>query len=149
MGFVMVGFLLLQQGLAFNPCSTPTKALRSSSLSVVSSTTRKGSPSNLEMSAAIPMRSVNIGTKIIGSTFGMRKQLSFVTTASRAIILLFVALISRFKSKLSRAVSTMEGGWSKRGYNGAFLRTVEVWRFTFSFLFKYVSKCLRVVHYFV
>lgn len=94
---------------------------------------------NIKMNAAIPMRGVNIGSKIIGSTFRVRKQLSFVTTASRAFILLFVALVSRFKSKVSRAVSTMEGGWSKRGYNGAFWRTVEVWRFTFSFLFKYVS----------
>jgi hypothetical protein len=33
----------------------------------------------------------------------------------------------------------MEGGWKKRGYNGAFWRTVEVWRFVISFIFKYVS----------
>ena len=138
-GILMVGLLLLQKGLAFHPCSIEMKLFPASSLSDLTSMKKRAISDNIKMNAAIPMRGVNIGSKIIGSTFRVRKQLSFVTTASRAFILLFVALVSRFKSKVSRAVSTMEGGWSKRGYNGAFWRTVEVWRFTFSFLFKYVS----------
>ena len=146
-GSVMVGLLLLQQGLAFHPCSTQMRLFSSSSRPKDLGLKGKATDSNVKLNAAIPMRTVNIGSKVFGSTFAMRKQLSFVTNTWKAVILVFVALIGRFKSKLSRAVSTMEGGWNKRGYNGAFWRTVEVWRFVITFVFKYVSEITLYDYY--
>lgn len=68
----------------------------------------------------------------------------------RNVSFLFVGLLAglryKFKqmlpsSKDSQAVSDgeMETGWTKRGFNGSFARTVEVWTFAISFLLKYVS----------
>ena len=136
-GSVLVVLLVLQQTLAFHPCTTQIKLVPST---IDAGFSRKRTVPSIRMNAAIPMRvTINIGSKILASTFAMRKQFSFLTTAWKAGILVFVALASRFKSKVKRTISTMEGGWKKRGYNGAFWRTVEVWRFAITFLFKYVS----------
>ena len=140
-GFVVV-LLLLHQGLAFQNILPRIRASSTSMLSTISKSNEKYPANSVRMNAAIPMRSVSLGTKMFTSKFAVKKQLSLVTTAWKAAILVFVALASRFKSKVSRAVSTMEGGWKKRGYNGAFWRTVEVWRFVISFVFQYVSYSL-------
>lgn len=142
-GSIIVVLYLLQQGLAFRNCSPRMIAFSTSMRPPHSKMNDKYSSTNVRLNAAIPLRTVSVGTKIFGSTFAIRKQLSFITNAWKAAILVFVAVISRFKSKVSRTISTMEGGWKKRGYSGAFWRTVEVWRFVISFVFKYVSfSCL-------
>jgi hypothetical protein len=136
---VLVALLFLQQGLAFYNSSPRTKTLSNTRRSTITKGNEKSSLAIVRLNAAIPLRTVSLGTKIVSSSFSLRKQLSVAKNAWRAIIVVFVAVISRFKSKVSRTISTMEGGWKKRGYNGAFWRTVEVWRFVISFIFKYVS----------
>lgn len=130
---------LLHQGLAFQNILPRMKTSSTPVPLTIAKSNEKCPAKNVKMNAAIPMRSVSLGTKMFTSKFAVKKQLSLVTNAWKAAILVFVALVSRFKSKVSRAVSTMEGGWSKRGYNGAFWRTVEVWRFVITFVFQYVS----------
>jgi hypothetical protein len=143
-GSIIVALCLLQQGLAFRNCSPRMIAFSTSMRPPHSRTNDKYSATNVRLNAAIPLRTVSVGTKIFSSTFAVRKQLSFITNAWKAAILVFVAIISRFKSKVSRTISTMEGGWKKRGYSGAFWRTVEVWRFVISFVFKYVSMIRQI-----
>ena len=139
-GFMVV-LLLLHQGIAFQNILPRMKASSKSMPLTIARSNEKCPDNSIRLNAAIPMRTVNLGTKMFTSKFAVKKQLSLVTNAWKAALLVFVALVSRFKSKLSRAVSTMEGGWSKRGYNGAFWRTVEVWRFVITFVFQYVSHC--------
>lgn len=146
-GSIIVVLCLLQQGLAFRNSSPRMIAFSTSTRSPHSKMNDKYSATNVRLNAAIPLRTVSVGTKIFSSTFAVRKQLSFITNAWKAAILVFVAVISRFKSKVSRTISTMEGGWKKRGYSGAFWRTVEVWRFVISFVFKYVSFNRRRIQY--
>ena len=45
---------------------------------------------------------------------------------------------SKLQSKLKQATNAMENEWVKRGSGSSFARTLEVWAFAISFLFKYV-----------
>ncbi len=52
------------------------------------------------------------------------------------------ALIVAFRNKISARIGVtnmMEQGWTKRGDGTAAQRTLEVWSFAFSFIFKWVS----------
>jgi hypothetical protein len=55
----------------------------------------------------------------------------------------FVFASSRIRNKIARGLkkvgNKMEEGWLKRGKGSAFGRTIEVWRFAFSFAFKWLS----------
>jgi hypothetical protein len=133
---VVVALLILQQCLSFHYSGLHGKQV---SRSHPYKSKIKFDDNNVRMNAAIPLRGMSIGNKLYRSTFTVRKQLSLVTTAWKAAIFVCVAIVGRFKSKIGRAVGNMEGGWTKRGYNGAFWRTVEVWRFVFFFIFRYVS----------
>jgi hypothetical protein len=133
---VVVALLILQQCLSFHYSG----GLHGKQVSRHAYQTKiKFQDNNVRMNAAIPLRGVSIGNKLFRSTLSVQKQLSLVTNAWKAAIFVCVAIVGRFKTKIGKSISNMEGGWTKRGYNGAFWRTVEVWRFAFSFIFRYVS----------
>ena len=51
----------------------------------------------------------------------------------------FASLKSKFQSNIKIVASNaMESGWTKRGYSGSFSRTLEIWGFAISFLYKFV-----------
>ena len=70
------------------------------------------------------------------------KQLSTANFSRKAIILALFAIITKFKSKISKSVNkatnAMEAGWLQRGQGSALTRTIEVWKFAFQFGFKWV-----------
>jgi hypothetical protein len=134
----LVVFFLLQQGLAFHTFTPQVKVSLTSykhkSLKI------KIIKSNTQLNSAIPIRiPINFGSRILTSTFAVRKQLSFATNAWKAAIFVFVTVCNRYRKQIRTAYSSMEGGWKKRGNNGAIWRTVEIWRFMIAFVFKYVS----------
>eukprot|EP00607_Mallomonas_marina_P009763 CAMPEP_0182420818 /NCGR_PEP_ID=MMETSP1167-20130531/5908_1 /TAXON_ID=2988 /ORGANISM="Mallomonas Sp, Strain CCMP3275" /LENGTH=601 /DNA_ID=CAMNT_0024597301 /DNA_START=326 /DNA_END=2131 /DNA_ORIENTATION=+ len=43
------------------------------------------------------------------------------------------------KKEIKNAAGAMETGWFKRGYGGSFARTVEVWTFAISFIFRWLK----------
>lgn len=63
-------------------------------------------------------------------------------TKLQASLIILLATFAGFQMKLKnkvKNVSAMESGWLKRGNGGGFTRTVEVWIFAISFIYKYVS----------
>lgn len=61
-----------------------------------------------------------------------------VWTAVAAIVGAFIANKSNdIKSSINSAANTMESGWKKRGLGGSFFRTLEIWLFAISYIFKY------------
>lgn len=72
----------------------------------------------------------------------LSKAFSEGITKLQASLIILVATFAGFQMKLKQKVknaSAMESGWLKRGTGGGFTRTVEVWVFAISFLYKYVS----------
>jgi hypothetical protein len=72
------------------------------------------------------------------------KTFSKLSQVVGKLIIVIASVLASMKLKLKRQVRTaasnvMESGWTKRGYGGSFARTVEVWLFAISYLFKYVS----------
>jgi hypothetical protein len=56
--------------------------------------------------------------------------------------LALIGTLVKFKTNLMNVGDKMEEGWLKRGKGSAIGRTIEVWSFAISFLFKWVSKIL-------
>lgn len=70
--------------------------------------------------------------KLMHSTFnGVRGYLLLLAGALTTLRL-------RMNYQVQSVTNGMESGWTKRGYGGGFSRTIEVWGFAISFLYKYV-----------
>jgi len=105
------------------------------------------------LKAAVPMPTLTMTfpanrlTTIAQSSLSAVSQASLIwkTFFSFAIILM-ARMSKRVKRKMDSAAAAMEMGWKQRGYGGGFRRTIEVWIFVISFLFKYVSSlfCWRL-----
>jgi len=78
-----------------------------------------------------------------GSAGGIRALIAPVTRQWKSIAIVFTAIIARLKMKakkeIKNAAGAMETGWFKRGYGGSFARTVEVWTFAISFIFRWLK----------
>ena len=92
--------------------------------------------------AAIPTPNINAvnAMNLFGLTSRMSSKMAQVSVAIAALAAAafgrnFVSIKKSFKS----AASSMESGWKKRGLGGSFSRTIEVWGFAITFLYKYVS----------
>jgi hypothetical protein len=87
----------------------------------------------------------SIAQSMMSKSAAISNTLSKVTAALRAVSpvqaiqLLVAGVVLSARSKLKQQVQSLEGGWSKRGAGGSFMRTIEVWGFAFSYAFKYVS----------
>mmetsp|Transcript_17062 Transcript_17062/g.28628 ORF Transcript_17062/g.28628 Transcript_17062/m.28628 type:complete len:697 (+) Transcript_17062:147-2237(+) len=92
--------------------------------------------------------SFEISSLAVGAPASIAKEVAiksslFYTAATkamtpfRAVILLFAGIVFKLRNKIRRGVKDMEDGWTKRGSGGSFSRTVEVWTFAVSFIFKY------------
>ena len=157
---LLVLALCQRQNLSFNPGHTVLKS-PTNSLAIYAPRT-KNFRINVPIMAVFPAHAISLTTakilnmavfpahaislttaKLLNIAISFQRSLSAVTIAWSAAFVLLTAIIARFKSKFTskfaRAVSEMEGGWTKRGYGGGFSRTWEVWSFAFSFIFKYVS----------
>lgn len=100
------------------------------------------------LSTALPLPTQILDGALKSSLFSKAtapalRQLRSISFGWKAFVVMLAALITRAKAKLKRevkkAANQMETGWSRRGYNGSFRRTVEVWFFAIGFIFKYVS----------
>jgi hypothetical protein len=97
----------------------------------------------LAMKVAVPTVPVGVADKLYATGLALTRKASSLSNAWKAFAIFCTALVAKLTSSVSKQVekasSGMEIGWTKRGTGGAFSRTVEVWAFAFSFLFRYVS----------
>ena len=103
------------------------------------------------LNTALPLPTQLVSGALRNTLFGKAKistlpiffYIKNVSVGWKAFVLMVAALVTRAKAKLKKevkkAANQMENGWSRRGYNGSFRRTLEVWLFSVSFLFKFVS----------
>jgi hypothetical protein len=78
----------------------------------------------------------------------LRKPTAFslnkLVSSLRGVIILSMGMFFGLKSKFKKNIklvknNPLESGWTKRGYGGSLSRTVEVWGFAISFIYKFVS----------
>jgi hypothetical protein len=103
------------------------------------------------LNTALPLPSQIFETAAKSTLFGQGSKALYplidtvrrVSMSWQALIMMTAALITRFQSKIKRTVAKaankMEAGWTQRGTNGSLRRTVEIWWFAISFIFKVVS----------
>lgn len=96
--------------------------------------------SSLVMNAAIPIPSAAVVRSTVSTAVSVGKNVSKIVILVTSLVALLSTLVAKVRRKFDKAVLTsMEGGWTQRGYGGAFSRTVEVWTFALSWTYKYVS----------
>ncbi|RYH00859.1 hypothetical protein EON65_48725 [archaeon] len=96
------------------------------------------------MKAAVVFPSIGqLASKATKDFISWSKVASRISTTSKTLLITFIAFLTgiglHFNERFKSAADVMESGWKKRGYGGSFARTVEVWTFAISYLFKYVS----------
>ena len=108
---------------------------------------------SLKMKVTIPL---NMPGSFASIKSGNTPNLQFLSVPFKQIslfwkssLLILVALATKLQNKAKKAQNAMEDGWVKRGSGSATARTIEVWRFAFSFLFKFVRiyKLLKSSHF--
>jgi hypothetical protein len=101
---------------------------------------RKTDINRLQMKVAFftPPSSVSIKKLVNVNVLNFSK----IKMSWRALILLITAYLvtakTKMKNQLNLASTKMEMGWSSRGTGSSLSRTLEVWIFAFTFLWKYV-----------
>jgi predicted unusual protein kinase regulating ubiquinone biosynthesis (AarF/ABC1/UbiB family) len=63
----------------------------------------------------------------------------FFTLLTTFISAFLLRKSNSIQAKLKSAANSMEMGWKQRGVGGSFRRTVEVWAFVISYIFKYLK----------
>lgn len=93
------------------------------------------------MKAAIPLPSFDSSkTQSLFQISNLTKPVSQFISAITTFLSAFVLRKSNaLQAKLKSAANSMEMGWKQRGFGGSFRRTVEVWTFVISYLFKYLK----------
>lgn len=105
---------------------------------ILSPQTRRLSPI---MKAAFPIPSIQPDkiTTLFPIPDITKPIVQFVTLLATIVSAFFIQKSSKVQEKLKAAASQMEMGWKKRGVGGAFFRTVEVWVFAITYVFRFLK----------
>jgi hypothetical protein len=93
------------------------------------------SKSNLNAVVSLP----RIDFRVKNSSISVSRIQAFFATILSAIGAIFGISKAKMNTAIKLNSDSMESGWTKRGYGGSFSRTIEIWFFAVSFLFKFVS----------